>query len=342
MAVPSSPSNFYVQTADAKIFLSWSLTATATSYSVQRSTDGVTFTTVASPTTNSYLDTTGTVGTLYYYQVAAVNGSGTSAFTAAQTIIPCQPGEVSLGQTRLLSQQRADRVNSNFVTLPEWNEFIRLACYELYDILIDTYDDYFLADPILITTDGTNSRYALPNGTTTFMDAYTNQSAVAPAFYKLRGVDLGVNNANNGFVNVDKFNFADRNKYFYPNTQGTLYGVFNLQYRLMGNYLYFIPLPSANQPIKVWYIPRLNQLLQDTDMTSMSISGWIQYVVVRAAKYALDKEEADTSALTQELVYLKQRIEASAQNRDSGTPDTISDTRNNGSGWNTGGFHGGW
>jgi hypothetical protein len=82
----------------------------------------------------------------------------------------------------------------------------------------------------------------------------------------------------------------------------------------------------------------MTQLLQDTDTTIQGISGWIEYVIVRAAKYALDKEEQDTSVLTQEIQFVKQRIEESAANRDAGQPDTISDTNQGswGNGWNGG------
>ena len=82
-----------------------------------------------------------------------------------------------------------------------------------------------------------------------------------------------------------------------------------------------------------------------TDTTTISISGWIQYVIVRAAKYALDKEESDTSKLDEELTFLKKRIEAAAQNRDAAQPDTIQDTRGGVAGgpWGYGdGFKGGW
>lgn len=343
MPVLGPPSNLYVQTADAKDFISWSMVSGATGYSVQRSTDGINFTALASPTTSSYLDTAVTVGTQYWYQVATVNGSGTGAYTAAQTIVPAPPGEIALLQIRTLAQQRADRVNSPFVTLPEWNDFIRLACYELYDFLIGTYEDWFLADPVLIQTNGTSQRYALPDGMTNFTNAYSGGSFVAPAFYRVRGLDLGVQNTSNGFVTLKKFNFADRNKYFYPNSASTIYGVYNMSYRVMDKWVYFIPIPSGNQSVRIWYIPRLTQLLQDTDYTSDSISGWIEYVVIRAAKYALDKEESDTSALAQELLYIKQRIEAMGQNRDVGQPDTIQDTRG-GYGWNGpgNGFQGGY
>ncbi len=107
----------------------------------------------------------------------------------------------------------------------------------------------------------------------------------------------------------------------------------------MGSNIEFIPTPSGNQTIRLWYIPRMVELLKDTDTTTSGISGWIEYVIVRAAKYALDKEESDSSRLTEELMFLKQRIEESAPSRDAGLPDTISDSRSNtgwGRGWNGG------
>jgi hypothetical protein len=100
-----------------------------------------------------------------------------------------------------------------------------------------------------------------------------------------------------------------------------------MRYRVMGSKLTFIPTPSGNQTIRLWYIPRLAELLQDTDTTTTGVSGWVEYVIVRAAKYALDKEESDTTKLDQEILFLKQRIEESAANRDAGTPDKISDSR---------------
>jgi len=112
---------------------------------------------------------------------------------------------------------------------------------------------------------------------------------------------------------------------------------------VMGHQIMFIPTPSAGQAIRLWYIPRLTELLQDTDTTDVSISGWIEYVIVRAAKYALDKEESDSTKLDQELLFLKARIEETASNRDAGQPDRISDTRSgNGNGFGTGGFGSGF
>ncbi len=345
--VPGTPQNLNVQTANQQNLISWSLSPGASSYLVQRSLDNVTFTDLVtvsgSPLATSYLDSDVSLGTQYWYQVCATNGSGNSSFTLSQSAIPTRTGELSLQLLRLRAQQRADRVNGNFVNMIEWNGWINLAMFELYDLLITVYEDYNVATPVQFNTDGSTFLYPLPNGSNTFMNPLTNQTFTPKPFYKLMGVDLGLQTANNAYVTLNKFNFIDRNRFVYPNTAGTIYGVFNAQYRLLGlDRIEFIPTPSANQPIRLWYIPRLTELLQETDMTDISISGWIQYVIIRAAKYALDKEESDTTKLDQELMFLKQRIEETAANRDVGQPDKISDTRSNsGSGFGNG-FGGGW
>lgn len=352
MAIPGIPVNFNVQTANRIVLVSWNISVGATSYIIQRSLDNVTFSTLVtisgSPLATSYQDTTVSSGTQYWYKVASSNGSGTSSYTNSQSVTPSPTGEKTLSQIRLEAQQRADRVNSQFVTMPEWNKYINQAMFELYDLLVTVYEDYYVATPIQFTTDGSTYLYPLPSGTNTFLNALTLVSFTPRPFYKLLGVDLALQNTNNGYVTINKFNFIDRNRFVYPNTASTIYGVFNMQYRVMGSNIEFIPTPSASQAIRVWYIPRLTELLADTDTTDIGISGWLEYVIVRAAKYALDKEESDTSMLVQELGYLKQRIEESAANRDAGQPDKISATRNasgywgygQGGGWNgsSGGF----
>jgi len=348
MAVPGIPQQFYVQTANRQNLVSWALSPGATSYIVQRSLDNVTYavlvTVSGSPLATSYLDTTVTAGTQYFYKVAASNVDGDSPYTAPQSAVPTPTGEMSLGQIRLAAQQRADRVNSQFVTQPEWRGYINQAMFELYDLLVTVYEDLYVATPIQFTSDGTTFLYNLPDGATTYNSGINpNNTLVAEPFYKLIGCDLSLNSANNGYVTINKFQFSDRNRFVYPNTASTIYGVFNLQYRLLGlNKIEFIPTPSAGQQIRLWYIPRLTELLQDTDTTTTGISGWIEYVIVRAAKYALDKEESDTTQLNQELLFLKARIEETAANRDAGMPEKISDTNqgNWANGW-SGGRNGG-
>ncbi len=343
MATPGIPQSFSVQTGNQTNLISWSLSSGATSYDIVRSLDNVTYTALASvsgsPLATSYVDTAVTLNTTYFYKVRATSVDGSSSYTIAQSAIPVQYGEMSLAGIRLQAKQRADRVNSQFVTDPEWNTYINQSYYELYDLLITVFEDYYVATPIQFVADGSTYLYPLPNGSNTFTNNLTNQTFTPPAFYKLLGVDLNLNNTTNSFVTINKFNFIDRNKYLYPTPGGNIYGLFNMQYRVMGNNIEFIPTPTGGQTLRLWYIPRLTTLLQDTDTTITGISGWSEYVIVRAAKYALDKEESDTSKLDQQIAFLIKRIEETAANRDAGQPDSISDTRSN---YGPSGFGPGW
>ena len=423
MSIPYQPQNLQAEQADGNILLTWQGSLGATSYQIQRSTDGVNFTNLAvTGLVASYTDRFPGIGIMYYYQVAAVNVSGTSPYSSVAQMVAAPPSEMSLYELRLRSQQTADRVSSDFVSTTEWNAFIRLAMYELYDILMTSYEDYFAQAVAFIQTNGTTANYPLPDGatnypggtydgTTSFTFTLTNPAnatigdiyyqngtrftvqstivggtsltvtgngtplpdgilsiaqgngdseivyssysevmtkAPAQAFYKLAGIDLNVNTSRvtPSRVSLLRFDFIKRNQYVYPNSTSTIYGVYNMRYRIMGNKLNIIPTPAGNQTLVLWYSPRLPALLSDTDVTTLGISGWLRYVIVRAAKYALDKEEGtDTTKLDSEILFLKTRIEQAASNRDAGIPDTISETRRDpvygGTGWG-GGNQGGW
>lgn len=353
VTVPYQPQNLVTEQADGNILLTWQASLGATTYDIQRSTDGINFTTLATVgQVSQYEDSLPGVGIQYYYQLAGINSSGTGPYSSVSSMIAAPPAELSLYELRLRSQQTADRVNSDFVVTSEWNAFLRMAMYELYDLLITSYEDYFAAQRAFILTNGTTQYYDLPNGYNNYLGGdYTGVSGTpAQAFYKLAGVDLNVNTStvSPAWVTLERYNFSDRNKYIYPNSTSTIYGVYNQAYRLMGNQIDLIPVPAGNQMLRVWYSPRLPALLKDTDLTTLGYSGWLRYPIVRAAKYALDKEEgSDTSKLDAELLFLKTRIEQASQNRDAGSPDTISETRRDGiyggTGWGSGGgAQGGW
>jgi len=274
MAAPGIPSNFIVQQGNSQVLLSWDITAGATSYPVYRSTDGVSYTLLASPVVNSYLDTTVTAGTLYYYKIQSSNGLA-SQFTSAMSVVPVMQGKMTLGQIRLQAQQRADRQNSNFVGTAEWNTNINQSAFELYDLLTTLYEDYYVSAPYQFQTDGTTQQYDL--------------TTLIPTYYKLLGVDCGLSTQNDAWITLHKFNLLDRNRYVYPQITSTFAGVFNLRYRLVGDTLMFIPIPAAGQFIRLWWVPRMTQMLADTD-TLDGVSGWTEYVIIDAAIKALQKE----------------------------------------------------
>ena len=143
--IPNQPQRVTVEQADGNILLSWRATVGATGYIVQRGTDGVNFATIATPgQVSTYLDSLPGIGVAYYYQIASTNGAGTSVYSSIVSMVAAPPSEMSLGELRLRCQETADRVNSQFVTATEWNSFIRLAMYELYDLLVTVYRSIIL------------------------------------------------------------------------------------------------------------------------------------------------------------------------------------------------------
>lgn len=332
--IPYQVQNLNAEQADGNILLTWSGSLGASSYNIQRSTDGVNFTNLATVNTiTQYVDSYPGVGIMYYYQVAGVSSLGTGAYSTIAQMVAAPPSEMSLYELRLRAQETADRVASDFVVTSEWNSFARLAMYELYDILMTSYEDYFASSYVSIQTNGTIANYPLPDGATNYLGGtYPNTAGgtPAPAFYKLAGMDLNVNTSvmTPSRVSLLRFDFIKRNTYVYPNSTSTIYGVYNMRYRLMGNNINIISTPAGNQTLIAWYSPRLPALLKDTDLTTLGVSGWLRYPIVRMAKYALDKEEGtDTSKLDSEILFLKTRIEQAASNRDAGIADTISETR---------------
>lgn len=353
MSIPYVCQNIVLQTGNGKNFVLWDIVPGATSYSVQRSTDGINFNVVGSPTTNNYLDSTVAVGTTYYYQVASVNISGISPYLASYplSIVPCLPGQINLGYLRYLSQLRADKLNSQYLTVDEWNSNINQSMFELADILTTKFgDDYFLAPPLIISLTGATS-YPLPDGSN-----YPINGIPSPAIFKLSGIDANISGQtlgpNAGWTPLARANWSDRDKYTtFPAQAGALNNICQMSYREMGQNLFIFP-ANTNQYIQLWYVPITSQLLQDTDMLAFSFSGWSEYIIVDAAMKAMVKEESleKWNALNAVKSILIERIETTAANRDVGQPNAVSNVRatmgdpgfsNWGNGFGGGGFGGG-
>lgn len=330
--VPGIPQNLYVTTGNGNNCLNWAIVAGATTYPIQRSTDGVTFTALSAPAVNWFVDTTATAGVQYWYQIASNNTGGTSPYASVGTnglpltITSCLPGQINLGYLRYQSKLRADKLRSQFLTDDEWNFNINQSAKRLYDLLITKFGEkYFLAQPVQIpTTDFVTSvgmaYVALPNGT-----LYGN----APAFYKLSGVDVSVNPGNGQWFTLPKFNWIDRNRYSTLQLSGTVSSTWGFAYCDNGSNVWFIPNPNAGLYVQLWYIPLMTEMLLDTDMMDFSVSGWSEIVIVDAAIKALVKEESydQAQALASERTGLIDRIQETAANRDVGQPNTVSNTR---------------
>jgi hypothetical protein len=334
MAIPAVPTTFTVQSGQQNNFIQWDMISGATSYVLQRSTDGVNFTTLITLSAvnpgggapwNYYLDAGDnvspagpTVGTQYWYQVNATNGSGSSVYTTPATVVTVDYGIVSLGYLRYQAQSRCDRINSTFVSKGEWNSYITEARKQFYNIMTTAYgNDYFVANPYTYTLSGSTQFYPLPSD-----------------FYKLLGVEVALNGSDPlSWVTIKKFEFIERNRWSFPNVY-TFYGITNLRYRLNGSNIYMVP-PTlgGGQTMRIWYVPRPKTLLADTDIVD-GIAGYEEFVIVTAAMIALIKEESPTAA---EFKALKdeqiEMITDAANNRDIAQPEQVSDTKRINSGW---------
>lgn len=214
----------------------------------------------------------------------------------------------TLLQLRTQARQRADMVKSKFVTDEELTSYVNASMYELYDLLVSTYEDWYIADPITFTLTGTADAYSLPTD-----------------FYKLRGIDRSVDGTENGtWFTVTPFMFIDRNKYNQINNIGGT--IPTVKYRLMGDNLKFVPYNVAAGLYRMWYIPSAPLLVDDTD-TFNGVDGWEEYIVVDCAIKMLAKQEDDVSVFMAQKNALKQRIEELAAERDAGSSATISDGR---------------
>jgi len=157
--------------------------------------------------------------------------------------------KMSLSDLRTASRQRADMVNSTFISDAELNSYINASYFELYDLLVQKYgNDYYMKE-YSFQLQGNVSRYDLPED-----------------FFKLLGVDLQISAGPEGYVSLRPFTLAERNRYSTANVQ-TWIGVTNLRYRISANKLWFTPSPQTGQTIRIWYVPRLAELVDTVTLT---------------------------------------------------------------------------
>ena len=142
---------------------------------------------------------------------------------------------VSLTELRTLTRQRADMQNSQFVDDTELTRYLNNSWGELYNLIIDNFnEDYYTTTNTFTLTSGTDS-YSLPSD-----------------FYKLRGVDLVVTTTES--VPLRRYNWAERTR------NSVTVRARDYRYRVQKGSIVFTPVPSTNDSIKSFYIPSPRKL----------------------------------------------------------------------------------
>lgn len=234
-------------------------------------------------------------------------------------------GQTTLGAVRTQAKYRADMVRSEFVTNAEWLTYINDSYRELYGLLLQKYgNDYFVAGTpdnwYQFTTSGSTASYVLPDGSSTYK--LLDGTTTAPAFLKLLGVDVKHGSDWHALL---PFNFVDRNQ----RQNGQASNLNRPRYRITGARLWFAPTPQGSLTVRIFYIPRLTELSADDDVLD-GVNGWEEYVIIDAAIKAMQKEESDVSVLFAQKGAIIKRLDAEAENRDAGSPATVSETRRDG------------
>ena len=143
---------------------------------------------------------------------------------------------VSLTELRLLTRQRADQENSQFVNDIELTRYLNNSWGELYSLINENFnEDYFTTTSTVSMVSGTDT-YDLPSD-----------------FYKMRGVDLVVTSTES--VPLKRYNWAQRTR-----NALTVYAR-DYKYRVQKGSIVFSPVPSTTDSVKLYYIPSPKRLL---------------------------------------------------------------------------------
>ena len=211
-----------------------------------------------------------------------------------------------LSQVRDRVRRDTDYVNSAAVTDADLNSWINDGLGEFHDLLVSSYNDYFVNDPVEVTVSSGNK-----------IDVYSEITD----FYKLKGIDY--KNSSTDFTALEKFNFNRRNR----DSSGV-----NLMfkrgsrrsYRLMAGKIHILPESDAVGTYRIWYVPSYTPLVDDND-TFRGENGWDKYVVLYASIEVKKKFEEDAVIYIGQLNALKDRIKTMAAQRDTEGANPISD-----------------
>lgn len=220
---------------------------------------------------------------------------------------------MTLTQIRTRCKQQCDLENSYFILDEEWNYLINESYKELWELLVTTWEDYFVSSLEFTIASG-ETAYNLPSD-----------------FLKLRGIDLEVNSVSR-WLPITRFNFQERHKY------GTLINNLSwntrppVQYKVMGSQILFEPGESAPGNYKLWYVPKVTELVADIDIINTVCEIWVQYIIADVCIKANTKQEMDIRPFVKMKEDQIQRIKDSAVNRDSAQTGRIADVEDSGYG----------
>lgn len=215
---------------------------------------------------------------------------------------------VTLATVRTLVRQRTDTVNTTFVTDAELNSWINDSASELWDLLTQAYGEDYYTVPTDITTTPNQEWVTIPTGV-----------------YQVRGVySYVVQGSDRVRVELDRASLKDMLSDLRSPGWSSGVGYCNATYRIVGDRLYFSPLPTSAQTLELWYIPTFPLLTNDA-ATFDAYNGWHEYVVLDVCAKVAKKDDADVSVFLAQKEALKERINRMKHDRDAAQANYVQD-----------------
>lgn len=221
-------------------------------------------------------------------------------------------------------RNRADLTYSEFISNEELTSYINYSLGELQALIVNSYGgDYYFYFFTGSVADG---------------QIFTSQFFPDDC-YKILGVDLVLGGnatppaVSNNRITLQPFNFNERNRANSLNLQGyaTQYST-NYRYSIKESLIMLQPPAVGQVDLLVWYVPAAPQFLisNPVDLTQQflpqtNLANWLEYVIVDVCIKCKQKEETDTSMFVRQKALLTERIRNEANNRDQGSPASVSD-----------------
>lgn len=178
------------------------------------------------------------------------------------------------------------------------NEFINEAIRELWDLMIQKWEDYYTTEATLATVAG-NDSIALP-----------------ATFYKFRKLEILASGTLAG-VDEHMIRLMPHDleaSHRFRSIDGKRY-----RYRIQGGALRLVPRPQAVETLRLFYIPYATELAADGD-TFDGINGYeelaIQFAMMRVEK----RQDLPIEETMREIDRLTKRIRTAADGRDAAEP----------------------
>ena len=220
------------------------------------------------------------------------------------------PAAIPLSSMITSVRRRANIENqTSFIPDAEITEYLNAGLASLYDMLVQAGGQQW-------------DRKSVTFSTVSNTGFYSWATTGATDMYLLQSVDIQLGGTNAPTISARPFMEFERNRYkYFPGW------TFNtpIFYRQHGAGVDFIPMPNGAFSITLNYYPVFVLLVNGAD-TFDGVNGWEEYAIWKAVADCRGKGDEDPSYALSKVASLETKIQALAEQRDTGAPERMQET----------------